>query len=511
MGDARKFFPTKHAIVCGAERIDWATFNARMNRVANALLRMGIGKGKRVAVVMSNSVDMFCTMYGIIRAGACVVPLSGLLTSDQLHGLLTDSRSCLIVADAGGAKLIAPIQQRLAGTTRDDGFILAGERAAGWQSYQEWLGNASTDQPRVVYGLDDEFNITYSSGTTGLPKGIVQSHRARQHWSYSNALEMRFHANCRALTTTALYSNGTGLMTLPALFVGGTVHVLPAFDPELFLKTVQAERITHTFMVPTQFIVTLAHDKFNNYDLSSLETMLSAGSSLRDDTKREVLERMGRGLYELYGTSEGLATMIKPYQHEGKFGSVGTPVIGFDIRIIGEDDKELPRGGGVGEIVGYGAGMMLCYNNQPDKTAELIWRDERNRTYIRTGDMGEFDKDGFLFIRDRKKDMIISGGFNVFPTDIEAVFGAHAAVMDVAVIGVPHAKWGETPMALLVLNPGNDGADVQKIMAECNAKLSKPQRVSSVEVRPDFPRNALGKVLKKELREPFWRGQQSKL
>jgi long-chain acyl-CoA synthetase len=162
--------------------------------------------------------------------------------------------------------------------------------------------------------------------------------------------------------------------------------------------------------------------------------------------------------------TEGIATMIKPYEHDGKFGSVGTPVIGFDIRIVDDDGNELGFGGGIGEIIGYGAGLMSRYHNQPEKTREILWKDERGRTYLRSGDMGEMDKDGFLFIRDRKKDMIISGGFNIFPADIEGIIARHPAVMDVAVVGVPHEKWGETPVAMVIKNKGHEGVTEKEVL-----------------------------------------------
>ena len=201
--------------------------------------------------------------------------------------------------------------------------------------------------------MEDEFNIIYSSGTTGLPKGIVQTHRARQHFAWSNALEMRYHRNTVALATTPLYSNGTFLTMLPTLFVGGTLVAMPAFDPLAFLQTVAREKVTHSFMVPTQFIVTLAHPDFGRYDLSSLEAVLSAGSPLRLDTKKAVIERMTPNLYEIYGISEGVASIIRPDMVMRKPGSVGTPVVGYHIAIIGPDDAPLPHGE-VGEIVGYG-------------------------------------------------------------------------------------------------------------------------------------------------------------
>ena len=489
-------FPNREAVICGEVRRSWGEFDRNMSRVANRLIGEGIGRGDKVAVLMENRVETLEVMYGVVRAGACVVPLSGLLTPDQIDVLLNDCDAVMVFCSPQYGSHIDSIRASL-GNIRDEGFIAVGFAANDWRPFEEFLGDASHDRPNVAYSLSDEFNIIYSSGTTGLPKGIVQTHRARQHWAFSNSVDMRFHDRCRALTTTALYSNGTWLMVLPALFAGGTVVVMPEFSPRGFLETVERERITHTFMVPTQFIVTLAEPTFDDHDLSGLETVLCAGSPLRPDTRAEVLRRLSPNLYALYGFSEGFATMNKPYMHADKPDSVGLPVLGFDVRIVDDAGNEVPTGE-PGEIAGYGAGMMKEYYKRPDATEAIIVRMPDGRTFLRSGDIGRVDDDGFLYILDRKKDMIISGGFNVFPADIETVLGEHEDVVDVAVIGIPHEKWGESPVALVI--PG-EGAQADEILQWANSRLAKHQRLAAVEFREDFPRNALGKVLKRLLRD----------
>ena len=495
-----RHYPGKDAVLCGDQRRTWGGFVGNTNRVANHLISSGIKKGDRVAVMMGSSVEMLECLFGAVRAGACVVPLSGLLTAEQLESLLQDCDATAAFVSDDFKDRVVPLQEHLPGIAT---WIGKGFSAEGWTDLDAVYDTAPDTMPDIRHALTDAFNIIYSSGTTGLPKGIVQTHRARLHWAFSNAVEMGFSSDSRALTTTPLYSNGTWLMMLPILFAGGTLHVMPSFDAAAFLETVEREKITHTFMVPAQYLMVLEQPQLDTTDLSSLRTVLSAGSPLRRDTKRQIIDRISPGLYELYGYSEGFASMLKPHQHADKFDTVGTPVLGFEVRILDDEGNELPPGE-PGEIAGYGAGIMQEYNKRDSQTEELIWRDERGRTFIRSGDVGVMDEDGFLKIVDRKKDMIISGGFNVFPTDVEAIVGQHDDVMDVTVIGVPHAKWGESCLALVIPARGAS-PDPDTIRDWANERLAKTQRLVAIELRDEFPRNALGKVIKKDLRAPYWK------
>jgi len=500
-----KFRKYQEAIVCGSVRRTWGEFNDNMNRVANALLASGASKGERIVVMMGNSVEILEVMFGIVKAGCCVVPLSGLLTGKQLASLINDCGAKQAFATLDFIDRLHPFQEELLYLNKTRRYVVNGQ-SQGWTDYRTLTQDHPSSTPNVVYSSEDAFNIIYSSGTTGLPKGIMQSHRARVHWAISNAIEMRFSDCSRALTTTSLYSNGTWLMMLPVLFSGGTCVVMPAFDPTEFSKLVEIEKITHTFMVPAQYIALLQTDT-TQFDLSKLEVALCAGSPLRRETKRQVIERLGNKLIELYGFSEGFGTMLKPSAPADKFDTVGIPVIGFEVRILDESGQVLGSGE-IGEIAGYGPGMMSAYHGRPNETSELIWQDERGRTFIRSGDIGCQDEDGYLKLVDRKKDMIISGGFNVFPSDLEEIIGQHPDVLDATVIGVPHERWGETPLALIILRPGAV-FDSSAMLPWCNQRLAKHQRLSNIETRQDFPRNALGKVLKRVLREPYWKNEKS--
>ena len=249
-----RHYPMKPAIICGDQQRTWGDFVGNINRVANYLIANGIKKGDRVAVLMGNSPEMLECLFGVIRAGACVVPLSGLLTSDQIKGLLQDSHAVAAFTSPEFEDRLSPLKDVL---TNIIAWIGQDTKLKDTVDLVKVYAASPDTFPNVQHGLTDSFNIIYSSGTTGLPKGIIQTHRARLHWAFSNAIEMGFKSSSSALTTTPLYSNGTWLMMLPILFTGGTLHIMPSFDAAKFLKIVQYEKITHTFMVPSQFLMVL--------------------------------------------------------------------------------------------------------------------------------------------------------------------------------------------------------------------------------------------------------------
>jgi len=364
-----------------------------------------------------------------------------------------------------------------------------------------WLGDAAGPPRDVAIEPQWPFNIIYSSGTTGTPKGIVQPHAMR--WAHvARGENFGYGPDAVAMVATSLCSNTTLVSAFPCLAKGGSVVMTEGrFDPRAYLALAQDARATHAMLVPVQYQRLMAVPDFDRYDLSSFRMKFCTSAPFAAPLKADVLKRWPGGLVEYYGMTEGGGTCIlEAHNFPDKLHTVGKPAEGHDIRLIDEDGREVARGE-VGEVVGRSASMMTGYHHQPGLTREAEWYDAQGNRFIRTGDVGRFDQDGFLTLMDRRKDMVISGGFNIYPSDLESVLRQHPAVVEAAVVGVPSAEWGESPVAFVV--PAADAPAPEALRAWANERLGKTQRLADLRYLPELPRSDIGKVLKRQLRDSY--------
>jgi long-chain acyl-CoA synthetase len=483
----------EHAALVDAERrVSYTELNDLMDRIAAALQRDGVRPGEAVAICASTSLEYAAVFLGILRAGAIVVPLAPSSTPESLSMMLVDSEAKFLFQNADVADALAPV----AATIRAKRVALDGRGAAA--AFESWLAPKGAKPAPVEILPEQGFNIIYSSGTTGVPKGIVQPHRMR----WGQVGRGGYTPDAVTLISTPLYSNTTLVSFLPTLSNGGTVILMAKFEAERFLRLSQRHRVTHAMLVPVQYRRLMQQPDFDAYDLSSYQMKFASSAPFAGELKAEVLRRWPGGLTEYYGMTEGGGSCILlAHEFPDKLHTVGQPMPDHEIRLISEEGREVPQGE-IGEIVGRSGAMMIGYHNQPEKTRESEWFSAQGIRYIRTGDVGRFDADGFLTLLDRKKDLIISGGFNVYPSDLEAQIVVHEEVLEAAVVGVPSDRWGETPVAFVVLKPGRrirSGA----LKDWVNGRLSKTQRLADLQVVGELPRSHIGKVLKRELREGY--------
>ena len=485
--------PQRRALVQGAQTLSYAALDALMDRVAAALQRDGVQAGDTIAICAATSLAYAATYLGALRAGVVVAPLAPGATAESLAGMLDDADACLLFSDQAVADALG---SRAATVPR----IALDDTPAGLP-WTQWLAAAGSRPEPVALDAQWPFNIIYSSGTTGEPKGIVQPHGMR--WAHvQRGAAYGYGADTVTLLSTPLYSNTTLVVFFPTLAYGGTVILMPKFDAGAYLQLAEQERVTHTMLVPVQYQRIMARPDFDRYDLASFRVKFSTSAPFSAALKADVLARWPGGLVEFYGMTEGGGTCIlEAHLHPDKLHTVGRPAQGHDIRLIDEAGHEVPPGE-AGEVVGRSPGMMKGYHNRPDKTREAEWFDARGQRYIRTGDIGRFDADGFLTLFDRRKDLIISGGFNIYPSDLEGVLRQHPAVSDAAVVGVPSEQWGETPVAYVVLQAGQS-VPAAELKDWVNGRVGKTQRLSDLRYLGELPRSAIGKVLKRELREQY--------
>ena len=493
------------ALVCGDVRLSYAELAARVNRLANAFVSLGLGKGDKLGVVVPNCVELLEVYWAAIQIGVVLVPLSPLLRGSVLAALLRDADAVAIVLGDGMAREIASVRSELPAIRADRYVKIGGASEDGFRDYHSLVAGESDALASASIREDDVFNIVYSSGTTGTPKGIVHTHYIRAMYCTLFASTWRMTPESVVMHAGSLVFNGAFVTLMPALFLGATYVLQPRFDAAQFIDTVAREQVTHVMMVPSQIIAVMNAPNYSPAKLASLQMLGSVGAPLHREHKDRLTEALPGIFYELYGLTEGVITILDKTEVHRKPGSVGRIQPFFEIRIVGADGVDLPPRQ-IGEIVGRSPFLMPGYYKRPDLTADAV-----KDGWMFTGDMGYLDEDGYLYLVDRKKDLIISGGVNVYPKDIEEIAVAHPDVLEAAVFGIPHEKWGEAPLGAVILRNGAT-TDADALKAWVNERVgARYQQLCQLVVLDDFPRNTAGKTLKREMRDAYWRNRPERI
>lgn len=504
---AVRVHPKKIATICGNRRHDYATFQERVARIAAALRGVGVKPGDRVGLLSLNSDRFLEYFYACYWAGGVVNPCNIRWSANEIAYSLADCDTRVLLIDDPFLPMLPQLRAQAPCVAT---VIHCGEGATpdGLMSYESLLAG-SVPAEEIVRGGEDLAGVFYTGGTTGFPKGVMLPHRAL----YVNALAVQ--AACGDM------SDMIGLHAAPmfhladhifanALSLAGATHVTtPMFHPEAVAAIIEKERITGTVLVPTMIQMLIDAPRAGEHDLSSLSFLLYGGSPISEALLDRTLALLPRArMMQAYGMTElgPLASLLKSDYHSGagrslgKSRSGGQPCTICEIRIVDERGDEVPRGT-VGEIVVRGPGMMLGYWNKPKETAQAI-----RGGWMHTGDAGYMDEDGFIFIADRLKDMIVTGGENVYSAEVENVVARHASVLQCAVVAIPHDRWGEIVHACVVCRPGTS-VTLEEMQLHCKSLIANYKIPRSLELMERLPISATGKVLKSELRQKFWAGR----
>jgi long-chain acyl-CoA synthetase len=499
-----RYRPDHTGVVFGDARLRYREFNAFVNRWANAMASLGVVRGDAVATILPNSVELLATYWACAKLGAAAVPLSPLLLAEGLVSLLNDAKPRIVVSTRDFSAILTDVRPRLAYAPAPL-FVLIDGHEPGFLRYAALTSAAGDMEPQAAVEANDLMTVMYTSGTTGLPKGIMHTHLIRAMYAGLMASTWRMAPESKVLHTGAIVFNGAMVTMLPAFYCGATYILHKQFDADATIETIAAERVTHIMVVPSQIIAILNSPRFDPAKLQSLEMILSLGAPLQKVHKDELNRVLPNRFYELYGVTEGFITVLDRADAVRKAGSVGVPPPFYELRVLDDDGRECPPGT-VGEIAGRGPISMPGYVNRDDLTRQTL----RNG-WVHTGDLGYVDDEGYLYLVDRKKDMIDSGGVKVYPKDIEEIACNHPDVRETAVFGIPHEKWGETPLAAVVLRSGAK-VTAEELRDWINRRVAaRYQRVDRVVIMDDFPRNAAGKTLKREMRMPYWEGRSQKI
>jgi fatty-acyl-CoA synthase len=487
--------------------LSYAEAAAETRRIGNGLCSLGLQVGDRVALLAKNRLDYVLFYYGAARAGVVPVPLNYRLAPPEWAFILDDARSRALFATPELAAAIEPVRAELDAIEH---WYTFGGRAEGWGEYDSWL--AAQSDAAVEREIHDELDAyqMYTSGTTGRPKGAVIQHRAVTANVEQVQLGLKLHRGDTTLIVAPLYHAAAGIASYASIAAGASLLIHEDFVPGDAVKAMSEQGVSHALLVPAMLqacLVAVPDAAERSY--AALRCILYGASPIAPETLRRGIEVFGCDFMQGYGMTETTAVLTNLLADDHRRAlsdrpelllSAGRALLGTEVRIVDDEDRPLPSGE-IGEIVGRGPQLMRGYWNRPEANAEAL-----RGGWMHTGDAGRIDEDGYLFIQDRVKDMIVSGGENIYPREIEDALYAHPAVAEAAVIGVPDEQWGEAVKAIVVLKPDAQ-ATAGELVEFCRDRLAGYKRPRSVDFIDALPRNPSGKVLKRELREPYWEGR----
>ncbi|WP_342434130.1 o-succinylbenzoate--CoA ligase [Neobacillus sp. FSL H8-0543] len=490
-----KVRPDRLALIYNERRFTYTEFNDRVNRLSNAFLSIGVRKGDRVNALLFNTNEMVEAMFACAKIGAIFVPINFRLSTDEVLYIVNDSRAYHFIYDARMKPLVDELRTKESCLLE---YIHVGNNPGEDDSvYEDLIANASNEELDFDIRLEDVHMMMYTSGTTGKPKGAMLTHGNTQ-WNAINSIHSTPFDNSDITLSVAplFHIGGMSVFTTPLLYKGGTVILDDTFDPTRLLQKINDERITCLFLVPVMWQALTSVPNFNSYDISSLRFAVSGGAPC-PITVLEFFQERDIPFYEGFGLTE-TAPFVCILDKENtirKNGSVGKEPIHTNVRIVDPFDRDVPPGK-VGELIVNGPNVMAGYWNKPEATKEAI-----KNGWFYTGDLAKFDEEGFIYIVDRKKDMIITGGENVYPIEIEQVLYRHPNISEAAVLGYPDDQWGESIKAVIALKDSSQSLSVRDVEAFLDGKIAKFKIPKRVEVVDALPRNATGKILKIVLRQ----------
>jgi acyl-CoA synthetase (AMP-forming)/AMP-acid ligase II len=505
-----RLYPDKLALVEGEKKLSYSQFNTRCNKLANTLLSLGLTKGEHVAILQHNRSETLESLFACFKAGLGAVPINFRLHPNEFIYIIDHSQSKVVIVSPEFNESILNVRDRLSGVRHI--LSLSGTRGE-LLDYERALENSSEGFIDADVEPDDLAWLFYTSGTTGEPKGACLTHRNLL------AMTMNFYADiCPGFAPSdvilhaAPISHGSGLYALPNIGKGATNVILDrkSFDAERVFQTIENHKVTNMFVAPTMIKMMLDHPAVDHYDLSSLRSLIYGGAPILVEDLKKAMTKLGHCLSQLYGQGESPMTItyLPHCDHilggdqavASRLASAGFARTDVDLKIFDENDNELPLGE-IGEIVTRSDAVMKGYWRNPKATNETL-----RKGWLHTGDIGYLDDRGYLFIMDRSKDMIISGGENIYPREIEEVLIRHPAVREVAVVGVPDEKWGEAIKAVVSLYSGFKATE-EELIAFCKKNIASYKKPKSIDFVAELPKNNYGKILKREIREGYWKGR----